>query len=156
MDVQVKSYNIHAKNAICDAPQAITPQTIHHARCDALLSSYQVKINQLMINCLIGIYEHEKTIPQPVEINLEVHLDCPKTLASLDNYDTVFCYHNLIKRIQSHTQLRHIGLVESLARDIAYLCFDDPKVTCVSVEVLKPNAIETVHHVGAKLTFTRP
>ena len=120
------------------------------------LDGYKVKIHQLTIDCLIGIYEHEKTTLQPVTFNIDVNITPPKNIDKIHDYQSVFCYHQLIESIKAHLHDRHINLVESLAHEIALICFEDSYVSHVKIEVLKPHAISQAHAVGAELTFTRP
>ena len=121
------------------------------------LTSYKINIKDLFLsNVLIGIYEHEKHQPQNLKLNIDVSLQIPdEYLQTQVEYAQVFCYHELIKKIEHHIRhAPHIGLLENLAADIAKLAFSNNMVQEISVNIAKPDAISNTDTVGIEMKFT--
>ncbi len=119
--------------------------------------TYIIHINQLRFHTLVGIYTHEQETKQPLIIDLEIGVKIPPDyLDKHVDYESVYCYHSLIKKIETYIDnQQQIDLLENLARDIAELAFDDKRVKHIKVHAKKTDAIEMAQDVGVCLHFSQ-
>ncbi|MCH9845394.1 MAG: dihydroneopterin aldolase [Alphaproteobacteria bacterium] len=118
--------------------------------------SYIVTINQLCFDTKVGIYEHEQHKAQKLILNFEITVknSCNYLDTHID-YDSVFCYHSFINKIEQYISATHqIGLLENLARDIAIIAFEDKKVLKIKINAQKPDAIKNTQSVGISMIFS--
>ena len=118
--------------------------------------SYSVNIHQLCFNTKVGIYDHEQHQSQKLILNFDITVKnlCNYVDTHID-YDSVFCYHSFIKKIDQYISATHqIGLLENLARDIATIAFEDEKVLKIKINAQKPDAIESTQSVGITMIFS--
>lgn len=100
------------------------------------------------MEAVIGVYDWERRIRQPVVIDLEMGADVARAAASDDVADTLD-YKAVSKRVQ-----RFVGesddcfLVETLAERIAALVLDEFPVPWVRVKLNKVGALRGAKGVG--------
>lgn len=104
---------------------------------------YRIFVKDLILQCSIGAYAHERLRPQPVRINVD--LQVREASAPLnDDLHNVVSYDQITRAIKAHLANGHINLVETLAEDIAAICLRDPRVVLARIGVEKlavePNA----------------
>ena len=116
---------------------------------------YRMFVRDLVLQCNIGVYPHERLRPQPVRINVD--LQVRETSAPLnDDIANVLSYDRITAAIKAHIAKGHINLVETLAEDIAAICLEHAPVVLARIGVEKlavePDAasvgieIERRHH----------
>ena len=111
----------------------------------------RIHIEGLVIECLIGIHDHEKTNPQRICIDVELCRREPKTPTN-EIYSRVMCYETIINKIRAMAQEKHIKLVETLAEQIADTCqTDHPGLHSLKVQVSKLDVFSDVSKVGVQL-----
>lgn len=111
----------------------------------------RIFIRNLRLQCIIGIFPHERKTPQDVVIN--VTLDCPsfsKAAASDDIQDAID-YNALTQRIVGLVEPSEFQLIETLAERIAALCLEDERVLATRVTVDKPQALERTDSVAVEV-----
>ncbi len=111
----------------------------------------RILIENLRLQAILGVYEHERHQPQTVQISVRLETDTRAAAASDDLADCVD-YDALTQRIRAHVRAAARRTVEALAQDIASLCLQIPQVTRVTVRVLKPEALPDVEAVGVEIT----
>lgn len=117
---------------------------------DAFRSVRHVFIRDLILNCYMGIYEHEKNNPQKIRINVD--LSVVENSGNLDDdINNVVCYEKIVTSIETIVKSGHVNLVETLAENIAELTLQDQRVSCVSVRVEKLEAIKNTTSVGIEI-----
>jgi len=112
----------------------------------------KIFVRDMVVGINIGVFDHEKTGPQRVCINViavpEIWPDALK-----DNINDTVSYDLIVQHILRLIENRHIHLVETLAEDIAAACLGE-KIKEVTVRVEKldiyPYAI-----VGTEITRTK-
>lgn len=114
----------------------------------------KVFVRGLKIDAFIGAYESEQGAPQPVEIDFDAEVIEPANPVS-DSLEDVVCYDRLTQGIRAIIAEGHIKLVETLAERIADLVLSHPMVLSVTVQVVKPNAIEDASAVGVTIQRTK-
>ena len=109
-----------------------------------------VFIRDFMVECLIGVYEHEKCSPQRVRVNLDLAV-AEGEHPIFDDILNVVSYETLANGILAIADEGHVNLVETLAERIADMCFDDQRVDSVRVRIEKLDIIENAGSVGVEI-----
>ena len=109
-----------------------------------------VFIRDFMVDCLIGVYEHEKCSPQRVRVNLDLAVDEGEH-PIIDDILNVVSYETMANGILAIADEGHVNLVETLAERIADMCFDDQRVDSVRVRIEKLDIIENAGSVGVEI-----
>ncbi|MEG3641513.1 dihydroneopterin aldolase [Magnetococcus sp. PR-3] len=107
----------------------------------------RIQIKDLLLRCIIGIIDWERTTLQDVVINCTLHVDLRAAGASDDIDDTVN-YKSLNKKIIELVEGSSFFLVEAMAEAIAKLGLEDPRVKLCEVTVEKPGALRFARSVG--------
>jgi dihydroneopterin aldolase len=109
-----------------------------------------VFIRDMVINCSIGIYTHEKEHEQRVRINLDLAVGEGDSAIN-DDIRNVISYEDLAKGIEAIIGVGHINLVETLAENIAEMCLEDKRVFSARVSVEKLDIIASAESVGVEI-----
>lgn len=107
----------------------------------------KVFIEALEIECVIGIYDWERKIRQPVVLDIEMAFDNSKPAASDDIADTLD-YKAVSKRLIQFVSESNFGLVESLAERCAAIILEEFGVEHVRLKLAKPGAVRGSRAVG--------
>ena len=104
---------------------------------------YRMFVKDLVLQCSIGAYAHERLHPQPVRINVDMQVRETSALLN-DDLANVLSYDRITAAIKAHIAKGHINLVETLAEDIAAICLEHASVVHARIGVEKlavePNA----------------
>ena len=74
----------------------------------------RVFINDLILDCLIGVHRHERDGSQRIRINLDLTVfETPDPID--DKLANVLCYEDLIVKVRNLAAAGHVNLVETLA-----------------------------------------
>ena len=111
----------------------------------------KVFIKGLELLLSVGIYDHEKTKPQRVIINMtfEVAGNSGKSLKSIDE---VVSYEKAVEIIREVTGRRHYDLLEELAEEIVKNLKFDNRIERITLSLEKPDIIEGAAGVGVEIT----
>lgn len=113
-------------------------------------STRQVFINDLVLDCLIGVHRHERDGSQRVRINLDLTvLESSEPID--DRLSNVLCYEDLIVKVRHLATSGHVNLVETLAERLAALCLGEPGVQTVKVRVEKLDVFADAASVGIEI-----
>ena len=104
-------------------------------------------IDDLRLSTLIGIYPREKSVPQTVEISLQIGTSTVGAGASDDIADTID-YAVVVDRLRSELAARHFRLLEKLAEFVAAVLLDDFGAPWVRVSIAKIGVMRDVRRVG--------
>ena len=126
------------------------PSTMPARIANAGKALRHVFIRDFMVECLIGVYEHEKRSPQRVRINLDLAVDEGEH-PIIDDILNVVSYETMANGILAIADEGHVNLVETLAERIAGMCFDDQRVDSVRVRIEKLDIIENAGSVGVEI-----
>ncbi|HEX8932226.1 MAG TPA: dihydroneopterin aldolase [Patescibacteria group bacterium] len=100
-----------------------------------------IYINDLRVDCIIGVFPNERTKKQPVIINLALSVDTRKAAQSDDLHDTV-SYHDIYLAVYDLVSKSNFNLLEKMAQEVANLCLQDKRVKEVKVHIEKPEAVK--------------
>ena len=104
-------------------------------------------IEALRVETVIGVYDWERRIRQPVVIDLEMGTDIAPAAASDDVADALD-YKAVSKRVQQFVGESSFFLVETLTERIATLILDEFPVPWVRVKLNKVGALRGANGVG--------
>jgi len=94
----------------------------------------KICIYQIEFDGHIGITEEERSVPQPISVDIE--LTCNINTCSDNLYDTID-YDALCKKIMEIGRTTSLNLIEALAEKIVQNALQDAMVTSVLVRVKK-------------------
>jgi len=99
-----------------------------------------IHIRELSLDCIVGLYPHERRTQQAVKVNITLHCDLQPAGQSDQLQDTVD-YAALLERIMADVKKSRFFLLEALAHRVAELCLADKRVRAVDVIIEKPKAL---------------
>lgn len=100
------------------------------ARTEAPAQEREVTLRGMRFHALIGILEHERTVPQPLEVDLTVH-------ATVNS--GILDYRRLYDLVADVIAGGPIDYLETVADRIARLTLEDSRVQQARVAVRKPH-----------------
>lgn len=114
----------------------------------------KVFIEALEIEALIGIYDWERRIRQPLLFDLEMSFDNRKPASTDDIADTLD-YKAVSKRLIEYVSASSFGLVETLAERCAEIVLAEFEVSHVRLKLSKPGAVRGARAVGVIIERSR-
>ncbi len=114
-----------------------------------------IRIEDLAIECIIGVRPEERVRLQTVQVSLALGCDLAAAGRSDDLADTID-YRAVRDRVIACACAGKFLLVERLAQAMADCCLEaDPRVRQVTVAVDKPGALSGARAAGVTITRTR-
>ncbi|MEW4983841.1 MAG: dihydroneopterin aldolase [Cycloclasticus sp.] len=104
-------------------------------------------LRNLRIETIIGIFDWERTVKQPVFFDLEMATDIKKAAAS-DHIDDTLDYKSLSKAVIDFVEKSNFQLVETLAERVAELIINDFNVPWLRLTLNKKGALRHADDVG--------
>ena len=114
----------------------------------------KVFIEALEIECVIGIYDWERTIKQPIVLDIEMAFD-NRVPAASDSIDDTLDYKSVSKRLIGFVSESSFGLVETLAERCCEIILSEFKVSHVKMKLSKIGAVRGAKAVGVMIERTR-
>ncbi len=106
-----------------------------------------IRITDLKLKAIIGIYDWERKLKQDVIINLELTFNSSKAAKS-DNIKDTVDYKSLKKRIIALVESSKFFLLEKLVEQVLNLIMEDPKILKATVRIDKPKALRFASSVS--------
>jgi dihydroneopterin aldolase len=113
----------------------------------------KVFIEALEIEALIGIYDWERRIRQPLLFDIEMDFD-NRIPAATDAIADTLDYKAVSKRVVEFVAQSDFGLVETLAERVACVILDEFGVQRVRLKLSKPGAVRGARAVGVIIERT--
>lgn len=113
-----------------------------------------VYITGLEIETVIGIYDWERSVRQPVVIDLELGTDIRAAAASGDISDALD-YHAISVRLQEFVGSSQFQLIETIAEHCADLLMTEFGVQWLRLRLAKPTAVPAARSVGVVIERSR-
>ena len=113
-----------------------------------------VFIEGLQIDTLIGIYDWERRIRQPLVFDIEMAFD-NRIPAATDDIALTLNYKDVSKRLIEFVSQSSFGLVETLAERCAQLILEEFEVSQVRLKLSKPGAVRGARAVGVMIERAR-
>ena len=114
----------------------------------------RVFIEALEIDCVIGIYDWERKIKQPIVLDIEMAFDNRKPAASDEIADTLD-YKAISKRLIQFVGESSFGLVEALAENCCRIIVEEFGVAQVKLKLSKVGAVRGARAVGVMIERSR-
>ena len=111
-------------------------------------------IDELRLSTLIGIYPREQTVPQTIEVSLQIGTSTASAGASDDIGDTIN-YAEVAERLRNELGSRHFKLLEKLAEYVAGVVLEDFGAAWVRVSIAKIGVLRGVKRVGVTIERSR-
>jgi dihydroneopterin aldolase len=113
-----------------------------------------VFIEGLEIEALIGIYDWERRVRQPLVFDLEMAFD-NRVPAASDDIAHTLDYKAVSTRIREYVSESGFGLVETLAERVAEIVLAEFPVQRLRLKLSKPGAVRGARAVGVMIERTR-
>ncbi|HJV88203.1 MAG TPA: dihydroneopterin aldolase [Noviherbaspirillum sp.] len=114
----------------------------------------RVFLRGLRTEALVGVYEHERIVPQPLVIDLEIGLANFRSCFSDDLADAVD-YEKVAETIHGIAGESRTQLLEALAQRIASAVLANFDAKWVQVDIVKPAIIPEAEVVGVSIKRAR-
>lgn len=113
-----------------------------------------IKIENLKLRTIVGIYDWEKEKKQDVIINIEIEFDGIRAIES-DSIEDTIDYKTITKEIIDMVESTEFNLIERIAGDAMKIVMKNEKVDRASVRVDKPGALRFTDTVSVTQTEVR-
>ncbi len=109
-----------------------------------------IKIKNLKLKAILGIYEWEKLQEREVIINLTIETDFDQARYSHDIKDTID-YDDIRNSITQLLTIKNFKLIEEMAQDILNLILQNKKIKRCEIEIDKVKIFDNVDSVSITL-----
>lgn len=106
-----------------------------------------IKIENLRLRTIVGIFDWEKKVKQDVVINIEIYFD-GKLAAKTDNIEDTIDYKSITKNIINYVENNQFDLIEKIAGDVGELVMSDDRIFKSIIRVDKPGALRFADSVS--------
>ncbi|MDX1397606.1 MAG: dihydroneopterin aldolase [Oceanospirillum sp.] len=110
----------------------------------------RVFIEGLKVDALIGVYDWEREILQPLVFDIEMATDI-RPAAESDELSLTLDYFSISQAITELVKNSSYKLIETLAEAVSELIRDQFSVCWVKVKVSKPGAVPNAHNVAVMI-----
>lgn len=111
-------------------------------------------LEQISLSMIIGAFDNERHIPQPIEISVALQFDHLQDIAA-DSLDSTYDYGEAYRLIKKLAQ-KPYTLVEYFAQDCARALLEQtPQLRGGEIIIAKPGAFLDIARVGVRLAFER-
>jgi len=117
----------------------------------------EIFIEGLRVDCLIGVYDHERDAPQPLQFDLRLRFDADARAAS-DALDDTIDYASVVDALRSVVSTRSDQLLETLAAACCRFLADRFRPSRIELQINKPQAAHALgcERVGVRLRRDYP
>lgn len=119
-----------------------------------LVNDY-IFIDNLRVQCVVGIHPWEQAQPQPLEFSLKLFCHFEPIFKSAELNDSID-YAAVSQLIEHQCQAQSHQLIETLAADVLQQLFDRfPLILGIELNLAKPHAVANAQQVGLQVTRWR-
>lgn len=115
----------------------------------------KIFVQDMEVDMLIGVYDHEKASRQRVIVTVEGWIDVPGAAWKDDALNQTVNYEKIVSVIRYFAERGHINLVETFAERIAEFCLQETLLRQVRVRIEKPDAFASARAVGVEVSRSR-
>jgi D-erythro-7,8-dihydroneopterin triphosphate epimerase len=113
-----------------------------------------IRIDNLRLRTLIGVYQWEQDHAQEVIINISFDYDANEAAAT-DEISKAVDYKAMKLRIMDLVENGSFALLERLAQDILSTVIEEPLIASATVRVDKPGALRFADSVSAEVSHCK-
>lgn len=112
-----------------------------------------IRIKNLETSVLIGVYDHEKTVRQPLYVDIEIVYDIDMQML-LNGEDVIVDYAAVEVLVKDIVEKDHVDYLETLAHVILIVLGDQlPEMLSATIKLRKPKALKWSETVEVELTM---
>ena len=98
-------------------------------------------LKDLRVDCIVGIYDHERAAPQSVLMDIDLDYDFAPAAAS-DAIGDAVNYATVANSVAALAERRAFKLIETMAEETAVMLLAElPQLLAVRLEIRKPAAV---------------
>jgi len=112
-----------------------------------------LRIENIRLRTIVGIYEWEKKNKQDIIINVELEFDGSDAMRS-DKIEDSVNYKTINKEIVECVECGNFDLIEKIAGDVLGIIMKNKKIQKAKVKVDKPGALRFTDSVSVELAST--
>ena len=113
-----------------------------------------VLIEQLELDCVIGVNPWERLVKQRITIDITMDIDLSAAGKS-DSIRYTVDYSRVVKAVTAEVNSSSYRLVEALATRVAEICLEPERVRSVVITLRKPGAVKSATAVGVTIRRSR-
>lgn len=113
----------------------------------------KIFLRQLAVSALIGVYAHEKIIPQTIFLDIETAVDVQKAAAS-DNISATIDYAAIYHYLREYIEATRFQLLETLAEQVSQNLMTHFSLTWLRLTITKQPS-DLPHIAGAGIIIER-
>ena len=112
-------------------------------------------LHALRVECIVGIYPHERERAQPLLVDVEVDYDFAAAAAS-DAIPDAVDYDDIGASVTALATERRFHLIETLAEEAAAMLLDRVRrASAVRLTIRKPDAVPSASYAYVRVERTR-
>ena len=113
-----------------------------------------IGVSDLKVNCIIGIYPHERTLEQNLFIDIQIKYDFQKARQSENVIDTID-YAKVADIVTDLGVSKKYQLIETYAEDAAQKILDQFSIDEVFIRIKKPGAVKNAAYPYVEITRSK-
>ncbi len=113
-----------------------------------------IKIKNLKIDTILGVYEWENNHPRTLLFNVEIESDCNQAMIS-DNIKDTIDYDHITNQIRDYVVNNRCCLIEKMVGQILDLIMQDERIAKCTLEVDKLKVYDFVDSFSVTQTRIR-
>lgn len=110
-----------------------------------------IKIKNLKLETILGIYDHEQDVKRPIIINATIFTNAEEARFSNEIQDTID-YDIIVKQIKSYVASKNFQLIEKMNQEILDLIMRDKRISKCILEIDKVGVVADVESFSITLT----
>jgi FolB domain-containing protein len=110
----------------------------------------RIVIRDLLVRCVVGVDEWERTGKQDVLVQMELYVDLSRA-GRTDAIDDTVDYRALKKRVVAAAEDSQYHLLEAFTQRLADECLRDRRIRMVRIAADKPGALRFARSVGVEI-----
>ncbi|MES2677992.1 MAG: dihydroneopterin aldolase [Pseudomonadota bacterium] len=113
-----------------------------------------IKIKNLKIDTILGVYEWENNYPRTLLFNVEIQSNCDQSMIS-DNIKDTIDYDHVTNQIRDYVVNNRCHLIEKMVGEILDLIMQDQRISKCTLEVDKLKVYDFVDSFSVTQTRIR-
>ncbi len=108
------------------------------------MNKLTIVIKQLKTECVVGVYDKERSKKRPIIIDLEIDLDTLAIEPAIknDNIKETLDYDQISSAVVEYVEKSNFSLIETLANGIADIVLESAIANKVKVGLYKPGCLD--------------
>jgi dihydroneopterin aldolase len=108
---------------------------------DSFHDCYRLVVQDVEIDCYLGVYEHEQARARPIVIEVEMYVPHATKISRRDELSETVNYERVVETIERVVADRRFKLVETLCAELADEIVRLPGLRALKVSVTKPQPL---------------